>query len=212
MEPETSRAWSRAEVREAVGRIVSESLAVDAAEVTDAASLIRDLGAESIDFLDIAFSCQQTFGVDLSARVLQDRVLDWRNLKTLARVVEARYGVAVDAESLRAVSPATPAAILDHLASTHGVKVAAGEADAFAHDLAVCVLDELGGIGLQVEDVSVDALAGDLHADLHSPAVVELMTERFTVTALASYLATRLAEVGRLSSDGGGPRIGGGSA
>jgi len=208
MAPE--RTWTRAEVREAVGRLISESLAVDAAEVTDDASLVRDLGAESIDFLDIAFSCQQTFGVDLSARVLQDRVLEWRNLEMLARAVQARYGLTVDAETLRAVSPATPAAVLAHLASAHGLAVADGEAVALAHDLATRVLDELAGIGLQVADVAVDGLADDLVADLHSPAVVELMTERFTVAALVSHLATRLNDTGRLKSDGG-PPIGGGS-
>ena len=65
MEPDTPRIWTRAEVRAEVGQIITESLAVDAAEVTDDASLIRDLGAESIDYLDITFQLEKVFSIKI---------------------------------------------------------------------------------------------------------------------------------------------------
>ena len=68
MEPDTTKIWTRAEFSVSVGKILVESLGVDEANVTTEAALVRDLGAESIDFLDISFKCQQTFGVDLPAR------------------------------------------------------------------------------------------------------------------------------------------------
>src|SRR5213079_410229 len=115
------------EVRVSVGKIIVESLGVDEAMVTDDAALVRDLGAESIDFLDMSFKCQQTFGVDLPVRLIQDRRIEWRDLGGLAKVIRARYGVAAAPEELRTVAPATAGAILDHLAAKHGVRRADGD-------------------------------------------------------------------------------------
>lgn len=42
-----------------------EALSVDDDEVTVGASLTRDLGAESIDFLDIVFRLEKTFGIKI---------------------------------------------------------------------------------------------------------------------------------------------------
>ena len=46
-----------------VVRVVMESLNVDENEVAPAASLQNDLGAESIDFLDIVFRLEREFGI-----------------------------------------------------------------------------------------------------------------------------------------------------
>ena len=98
MQPDTTKIWTRSEVGVSVGKILVESLGVDEGTVTDAAALVRDLGAESIDFLDISFKCQQSFGVDLPARLIQDRLIEWRDLGVLAKVIEGRYGVKVAPE------------------------------------------------------------------------------------------------------------------
>ena len=42
-----------------------EALSVDDDEVTEGASLTRDLGAESIDFLDIVFRLEKSFGIKI---------------------------------------------------------------------------------------------------------------------------------------------------
>src|SRR5439155_91480 len=57
MEPDTTKIWTRAEVRVTVGKLIVESLGVDEATVTDDAALVADLGAESLDFLDLSFKC-----------------------------------------------------------------------------------------------------------------------------------------------------------
>src|SRR5256886_14086921 len=78
MQPDTTKIWTPSEVRVSIGKIIVESLGVDEAAVTDDAALIRDLGAESIDFLDMSFKCQQTFGVDLPVRLVHDRPVEGR--------------------------------------------------------------------------------------------------------------------------------------
>src|SRR5437899_12064643 len=127
MEPDTKKIWTRAEVRGSVGKLIVGSLGVDEANVTAQAALVSDLGAESIDFLDLSFKCQQTFGVDLPMRLIQERRIEWRDLSVLARVLEARYRVAVPADELRMVSPATVGAVLEHMAAKHEITRVAGD-------------------------------------------------------------------------------------
>src|ERR1051326_6505224 len=106
MQPDTTKIWTRSEVRVCVGMILVESLGVDEATVTDAAALVRDLGAEAIDFLERRFKCQQSFGVDLPARLIQDRLIEWRDLGVLAKVVERRDGLTPAPEEPRTAAPA----------------------------------------------------------------------------------------------------------
>ena len=53
---------TRDEIFEKVQGVLVEALGVDDDEVTPDASLAADLGAESIDFLDIVFQLEQAFG------------------------------------------------------------------------------------------------------------------------------------------------------
>lgn len=57
---------TRDEIYTKVKSVLIDALAVDDDEVTPTASLIKDLGAESIDFLDIVFKLEQTFGFKIS--------------------------------------------------------------------------------------------------------------------------------------------------
>lgn len=199
MQPDTLKIWTSSEVRVSVGKILVESFGVDEAAVTDDAALVRDLGAESIDFLDISFKCQQVFGVDLPARLIQDRVVDWRGLGVLSKVVQERYEVSVAAEELRTVAPATVAAVLQHLDGKHGVARGDGDEREFARVLAGRLLTELDGMGLDLAGLTPEALAVHLLDNLHSPVVMDEVLQRFTVKALVDYLAGQLLKVSRLA-------------
>lgn len=48
-----------------VQQIIADALYVDLAQVTPDASLMRDLGAESIDFLDIIFRLEKSFAIKI---------------------------------------------------------------------------------------------------------------------------------------------------
>ena len=54
---------SRDEVFQEVQQVLVDALGVDEDEVTADATLMGDLGAESIDFLDIVFRLEKTFGM-----------------------------------------------------------------------------------------------------------------------------------------------------
>ena len=53
---------TRDEIFQKVQGVLVDALAVDEDEVTPDATLVGDLGAESIDFLDIVFKLEQAFG------------------------------------------------------------------------------------------------------------------------------------------------------
>ncbi len=57
---------TRDEILGKVRQVLVDALAVDDDEVTPTASLVRDLGAESIDFLDIVFQLEQAFGFKIA--------------------------------------------------------------------------------------------------------------------------------------------------
>ena len=58
-------AASRDEIFEQVQEVMIDALGVDDDEVTQEATLMGDLGAESIDFLDIVFRLEKTFGIKI---------------------------------------------------------------------------------------------------------------------------------------------------
>jgi acyl carrier protein len=58
-------AMSRDEIFSQVKAILVDALGVDDDEVTGKASLMGDLGAESIDFLDIVFRLEKAFGIKI---------------------------------------------------------------------------------------------------------------------------------------------------
>jgi len=58
-------AMSRDEIFGQVQEVLVDALGVDDDEVTAEATLMGDLGAESIDFLDIVFRLEKAFGVKI---------------------------------------------------------------------------------------------------------------------------------------------------
>jgi acyl carrier protein len=59
-------AMSRAEVFTKVKEVLVDALGVDDEEITEQATLTGDLGAESIDFLDIVFRLEKTFSIKIA--------------------------------------------------------------------------------------------------------------------------------------------------
>lgn len=56
---------TREEIHENIKEVLVDALGVDDDEVTPDAVLTADLGAESIDFLDIVFKLEQVFGIKI---------------------------------------------------------------------------------------------------------------------------------------------------
>ena len=67
---------SQDEIFEKVQEVLEDALGVDDDEVTPEATLTGDLGAESIDFLDIVFRLEKAFNIKISqGELFPDNVL-----------------------------------------------------------------------------------------------------------------------------------------
>ncbi len=53
-------------VRDRVKEVIVEKLSVDEAKVTDEASFIDDLGADSLDTVELVMELEEAFGIDIS--------------------------------------------------------------------------------------------------------------------------------------------------
>ena len=58
-------AMTREQILQEVQGVLVDALGVDEDEVTPDATLMADLGAESIDFLDIVFRMEKAFGIKI---------------------------------------------------------------------------------------------------------------------------------------------------
>jgi acyl carrier protein len=62
------------QVVERVIREVAESLGIDPADVTPDAGLILDLGADSLDLLDLVFRLEEAFGIQIERGQIEARI------------------------------------------------------------------------------------------------------------------------------------------
>lgn len=60
-----------AQVEEKVFSVIADSLCVDVGSISLKSNLMRDLGAESIDFLDIMFRLEREFGIKIPQREIE---------------------------------------------------------------------------------------------------------------------------------------------
>ncbi|MDA0657348.1 MAG: acyl carrier protein [Planctomycetota bacterium] len=80
---------SDSEIFDKVRQALIDALGVEDDEVTAEATLVGDLGAESIDFLDIVFRLEKTFGIDIPrAELFPEDILTNSNFVHNGRVTE----------------------------------------------------------------------------------------------------------------------------
>ena len=77
------------ELTEKVREVLVDALGVDDDEVTEQATLVSDLGAESIDFLDIVFQLEKAFGIKINqSELFPDNVLNDPNYVVDGKVTD----------------------------------------------------------------------------------------------------------------------------
>ena len=191
---EQSREWTRAEVEASVREILVDSLGVEEAEVAPSASLVRDLGAESIDFLDIGFKIQQTLNVNLQTGEIRSRIVAWASQihPALAEIVHRRHGVTVTADELRLLEAGGLAKVVQHLHTAKGLAAGPGAADEIGHELVERLVKEFGALGLTVSRTDREDLLGIMRDDLGARRLMDRTLDLLTVGALADVICAKL--------------------
>ncbi len=188
------RRWTRSEVESTLREILIDSLGVADSEVTPSASLVRDLGAESIDFLDIGFKIQQELGVNLQTAEIRDRVMAWGALvhPVLAELVNARYGASISVDELRALEKGGLAAVLNHIAAQRQLTVSDSAVDEIGRDLVGRLVTEFAGMGCRVGEKDQADLLGIMRTDLSTRRLTERTLDLLTVEALTDFVCAKL--------------------
>lgn len=88
------------EIYEKVKEAIVEALGVESEEVEPNSALFDDLGAESLDLLDIVFRLEKTFGIKIPRGGIQQDVLVAEGIKEEDVVVDGAL-TALGAEKLR---------------------------------------------------------------------------------------------------------------
>lgn len=200
MNTETATAnknWTRSEVEVALREILVDALAVDEIKVVSEASLVHDLGAESIDFLDIGFRVQQTFGVEfLPAKAIQERALSWRNLEDLSNIIQERYGLCVGPEEINQFHTMGIPKVLGWIQENKGIVIQNGEAESLAGELADRATQVLESVGLTPSVADRESIAKLLLENLNSNKILERMVQLFSVGALVDFITARAGKNG----------------
>ncbi len=188
------RRWTRSEVESTLREILIDSLGVADSEVTPSASLVRDLGAESIDFLDIGFKIQQELGVNLQTAEIRDRVMAWGALvhPVLAELVNARYGASISVDELRALEKGGLAAVVNHIAAQRQLTVSDSAVDEIGRDLVGRLVTEFAGMGCRVGEKDQADLLGIMRTDLSTRRLTERTLDLLTVEALTDFVCAKL--------------------
>ncbi len=186
--------WTRSEVETALKEILIDALDVDEGRIVPDASLVHDLGSESIDFLDIGFRVQQTFGVELPNRAIQDRVLNWRNLSGLYKILEGRYGAKVTREDIKRFQTMGIPEVLSWLEENQGITVKNGDAEVLAGELAGRLASDVESIGFKSSLIEQEEITKLLLKNLNSPQILDGMLRLFRVGALVDFITARVGE------------------
>lgn len=191
---EQSREWTREEVEVSLRTILVESLGVKEAEVAPSASLVRDLGAESIDFLDMGFKIQQAFGVNLETAEIRHRIMAWGALilPTLAEILMGKYGAKVSPEELRPLEGGGIDKVLEHLRTTQGIAADGSAADEVGQELLRRLIKEFSSLGFVVEEADQRDLLAIIRSDLGTRRLTERTLDLLTVDALVNFICGKL--------------------
>jgi acyl carrier protein len=191
---EQHREWSRAEVEVSLREILVDSLGIQEAEVIPSASLVKDLGAESIDFLDIGFKIQQTFGVNLQTAEIRDIIMAWGSLihPALAEILTGRYNLTVTVDELRGLEKGGLDKILEHLRSSQGFTGTPEAADEIGRELLRRLVKEFAALGFTVNEVDHRDLLGVMRTDLSARRITERTLNLLTAGALVNFICAKL--------------------
>lgn len=189
-----NKTWSRGEVEQTLQEILMDALGVEEENIRSEVSLVHDLGAESIDLLDIGFRVHHTFGVELPTTAIQDSALSWRNMGELTQILEERYGVRVTPEEIEQFHMMGIPGVLNWVAEQKGIAIQNGEAEKVAEELADRLAREVESVGFKASMIDKGGIVKLLIENLNSPKIREGMIRLFSVGAMVDFITERVGE------------------
>lgn len=192
-----NKRWTREEVDTTFRAILVDSLGVNEEKIAPEASLVHDLGAESIDFLDIGFRVQQTFGVEIPNKTIQHKVMRWMSLENLNRIFEERFGACIAPEEMGQLRTMDIPEMIRWLAEKKGIAIRDGDAEKVAAELVDQLVREVESVGFKASLIDREGIMKLLLKNPNSPQRMEVVLRLFSVGALVDFITVRVGAEGQ---------------
>jgi acyl carrier protein len=182
------------EVFEKTREILVDTLGVDDDEVTLEASLINDLGAESIDFLDISFRIEKAFGVKFPEKEIAQiaEIAKESRMKTLSEIMEDQYQVKLSEEEKEGLAELDTQVLIERLSERYKIKLKPGTIERGIQSVATQIIEHLKGIGFVISANNPQEMI-DVTMDDNPRSIQEKVARMFTVQSLVDFVVASQA-------------------
>jgi acyl carrier protein len=188
---------SEGRVFEVVRTIIVDALGVDASEVTLEARLFADLGAESIDMLDISFRLEEELQVALPTGEWTELVGNESgqlSAAVLGELLHGDLGIELSSEAIGAIADLPLRDALDRLAAEKNVAIGPELRRRYAALGTDRLLERLGAMfGAPIDAPTVDRIVDAASACGFDEDFWSTVADVFTVSRLVAYVEAKLA-------------------
>jgi len=167
--------------------IVMEVFDVD--EVTPDSSLIDDLGAESIDFLDLSFKIEKEFGVKFPEREIAQlgSVVRDKRLEVIEDLLTQRFQVILSEADRQELADLDLSSVIEKLNRDYHIHI---DPDGIAEGTKIVtrkISEHLIALGFFVLDGEVEKFS-DITIEDNPQKIQKKIMERFTVQVLSDFI------------------------
>jgi acyl carrier protein len=167
--------------------IVMEVFDVD--EVTPDSSLIDDLGAESIDFLDLSFKIEKEFGVKFPERGIAQlgSVVRDKRLEVIEDLLTQRFQVILSEADRQELADLDLSSVIEKLNRDYHIHV---DPDGIAEGTKIVIrkiIEHLAALGFVVSDDGGEHFS-DITIEDNPQKIQKKIMEWFTVQVLADFI------------------------
>ena len=167
--------------------IVMEVFDVD--EVTPDSNLIDDLGAESIDFLDLSFKIEKEFGVKFPEREIAQlgNVFREKRLEVIEDLLKQRFQAILSEADRQELADLDLSSVIEKLNRDYHIHI---DADGIAEGTKIVtrkIMEHLGALGFFVSDNGGENFSNITIED-NPQKIQKKIMERFTVQVLADFI------------------------
>lgn len=171
--------------------ILVDVLGVERDEITPEATLIGDLGAESIDFLDISFRIEKEFGVKFPQEELGrigDVVRDAR-VETISDIIQKRCNVNLSPEEKESLAYLETEAMVQKIRDGLHLDIGAEVVREAIPIVTEQVLNYLKGLGFSLEMKGSHEVIKNIE-EAHPSSLQEQVVRMLNVQSLVNYITS----------------------
>jgi acyl carrier protein len=179
----------REEVFEKTKEILVDTLGVDEEEIVPEATLVYDLGAESIDFLDISFRVEKEFGVKFPEREIAQLAEVAKNarMETISKILQKEYNVQLSDEEKESLVDLDTKTLIERISGRHKIKLKSDTIEEGIQVVSKRIVDHLTGLGFVMSTNEPQRLI-EVTVEDNPRSIQEKVARMLTVQSLVDFI------------------------